>query len=84
MSLRNVRYQYLVAVAFVFGTFMDILDTTIINVAIPQLRAHFGVGRTTIEWVITGYLCSLAVWIPAAGFDNISRKAPDYPGRPKP
>ena len=61
MSLRNVRYQYLVAVAFVFGTFMDILDTTIINVAIPQLRAHFGVGRTTIEWVITGYLCSLAV-----------------------
>ena len=68
MSLRNVRYQYLVAVAFVFGTFMDILDTTIINVAIPQLRAHFGVGRTTIEWVITGYLCSLAVWIPAAGW----------------
>ena len=68
MRLRNVRYQYLVAVAFVFGTFMDILDTTIINVAIPELRAHFGVGRTTIEWVVTGYLCSLAVWIPAAGW----------------
>ena len=68
MGLRNVRYQYLVAVAFVFGTFMDILDTTIINVAIPQLRSHFGVGRTTIEWVVTGYLCSLAVWIPAAGW----------------
>ncbi|MEO5842654.1 MAG: DHA2 family efflux MFS transporter permease subunit [Acidimicrobiales bacterium] len=68
MRLRNVRYQYLVAIAFVFGTFMDILDTTITNVAIPQLRAHFGVGRTTIEWVVTGYLCSLAVWIPAAGW----------------
>ena len=68
MGLRNVQYKYLVAVAFVFGTFMDILDTTIINVAIPELRAHFGVGRTTIEWVVTAYLCSLAVWIPAAGW----------------
>jgi len=44
MGLRNVQYKYLVAVAFVFGTFMDILDTTIINVAIPELRAHFGVA----------------------------------------
>src|SRR5258705_4725809 len=68
MRFRSVRYQSLLAVAFVSGTLMDILDTTIINVAIPQLRAHFGVGRTTIEWVVTGYLCSLAVWIPAAGW----------------
>jgi EmrB/QacA subfamily drug resistance transporter len=68
MNLRGVQYKYLVAVAFVFGVFMDVLDTTIVNVAIPQLSRHFNVSHTTIEWVVTGYLCSLAVWIPASGW----------------
>ena len=68
MKLRGVQYKHLVAIAFVFGVFMDILDTTIVNVAIPQLRAYFGVSNTTIEWVVTGYLSSLAVWIPASGW----------------
>lgn len=68
MRLRSLEYKKLVAIAFVFGVFMDILDTTIINVAVPSLQAHFGVSAGRIEWVITGYLCSLAVWIPASGW----------------
>jgi EmrB/QacA subfamily drug resistance transporter len=68
LNPRALPYKYIVAIMFVFGVFMDILDTTIVNVAIPELSREFGVGRTTIEWVITGYLCSLAVWIPASGW----------------
>jgi EmrB/QacA subfamily drug resistance transporter len=68
MRIRSLEYKQIVAVAFVFGVFMDILDTTIINVAIPSLKNHFGVGAGHIEWVVTGYLCSLAVWIPASGW----------------
>ena len=68
MSLRNLEYKKLVAIAFVFGVFMDILDTTIVNVAIPALQDEFGVTASRIEWVVTGYLCSLAVWIPASGW----------------
>jgi EmrB/QacA subfamily drug resistance transporter len=68
MRLRSLEYKQLVAIAFVFGVFMDVLDTTIINVAIPHLTTHFGVEATRIEWVVTGYLCSLAVWIPASGW----------------
>jgi EmrB/QacA subfamily drug resistance transporter len=68
MNLRSMPYKHVVAVVFVIGTFMDILDTTIVNVAIPAMREDFGVSRTTIEWVITGYLLSLAVWIPASGW----------------
>ncbi|MGI8550200.1 MAG: DHA2 family efflux MFS transporter permease subunit, partial [Dehalococcoidia bacterium] len=66
--MRNVPYKYLVAVAFIFGIFMDILDTTIINVALPTLGRQFHAGNDTLEWVITGYLLSLAVWIPASGW----------------
>jgi EmrB/QacA subfamily drug resistance transporter len=68
MNLRALPLKHVVAIVFVIGTFMDILDTTIVNVAIPAMSEDFGVGRTTIEWVVTGYLCSLAVWIPASGW----------------
>jgi EmrB/QacA subfamily drug resistance transporter len=67
-GLGRVPYQHLVAVAFVFGVFMDILDTTVVNVALPTLAREFHAGDGTIEWVVTGYLLSLAVWIPASGW----------------
>jgi EmrB/QacA subfamily drug resistance transporter len=71
-SLRNifagVDYKYLVAAAFVFGLFMDILDTTIVNVALPVLGQDFNASTARLEWVVTGYLVSLALWIPASGW----------------
>jgi EmrB/QacA subfamily drug resistance transporter len=68
MLLRSVEYKWLVAAAFVAGMFMDIMDTTIVNVALPTLGQQFGVGDSTVEWVVTGYLLSLAIWIPASGW----------------
>ncbi|HET9017050.1 MAG TPA: MDR family MFS transporter [Thermomicrobiaceae bacterium] len=68
MRLRSVPYKWLVAVAFVSGLFMDIMDSTIVNVALPTLGKEFNAGTTTLEWVVTGYLLSLAVWIPASGW----------------
>jgi EmrB/QacA subfamily drug resistance transporter len=68
MFLRSVEYKWLVAAAFVAGMFMDIMDTTIVNVALPTLGQQFGVGDSTVEWVVTGYLLSLAIWIPASGW----------------
>ena len=71
-SLRNllapIDYKYLVAAAFVFGLFMDILDTTIVNVALPVLGRDFDASTAQLEWVVTGYLLSLALWIPASGW----------------
>ncbi len=61
-------YKWIVAAVFVIGLFMDILDTTIVNVAIPQLAKDFRATGGSIEWVVTGYLLSLALWIPASGW----------------
>jgi EmrB/QacA subfamily drug resistance transporter len=66
--LRQVEYKYFVAAAFVFGAFMEILDTTIVNVALPTLGNEFHATTSSLEWVVTGYLLSLAVWIPASGW----------------
>ena len=62
------QYKYVVAVIFVLGLFMEIMDTTIVNVAIPTLAREFGVTGTGIEWVVLGYLLSIAVWIPSSGW----------------
>ena len=68
LRARDVPYKHVVAVAFVLGLFMDILDTTIVNVALPTLRVDFNADVNTIEWVVTGYLLSLALWIPCSGW----------------
>lgn len=66
--LSPIEYRYLVAAAFVFGLFMDILDTTIVNVALPRLAEDFHASTAALEWVVTGYVLSLAVWVPASGW----------------
>jgi EmrB/QacA subfamily drug resistance transporter len=66
--LSRIPYKWLVAIAFVAGFFMDLMDVTIVNVAIPTLSRQLHVPDTTLEWVVTGYLLSLAIWIPASGW----------------
>src|SRR2546429_1569468 len=66
--MKRIEYKYIVGVVFVFGLFMDLLDMTITNVALPTLKSDFSTSTTTIEWVITGYLLSLAIFIPISGW----------------
>ena len=50
------------------GTFMAVLDSTIVNVGLPKIMASFGVGIDKIEWVITAYMLSMAVMLPTSGW----------------
>jgi EmrB/QacA subfamily drug resistance transporter len=71
---RSIEYKWLVAAVLVSALFLDILDTTIVNVALPTLGREFGAAST--EWVVIGYTLSLAVFIPASGWlsDRIGTK----------
>jgi EmrB/QacA subfamily drug resistance transporter len=66
--MKRLEYKYIVGIVFVFGLFMDLLDLTITNVALPTLQDEFHASTTTIEWVVTGYLLSLAIFIPFSGW----------------
>ncbi len=63
---REMEYKWIVAIVYVSALFLDILDTTIVNVAL------FSMGRDlhtdAVEWVVLGYTLSLAVWIPTSGW----------------
>ena len=56
------------AVVVVLGTIMAILDTTIVAVALHRLSIDFHSTVSTIQWVTTGYLLSLAIVIPLSGW----------------
>jgi EmrB/QacA subfamily drug resistance transporter len=64
----RLPYKWIVAVVFVAGIFMDLLDTSSVNVALPELSRQFGASVNQIEWVVLGYLLALAISIPASGW----------------
>ncbi|HZP30321.1 MAG TPA: DHA2 family efflux MFS transporter permease subunit, partial [Acidimicrobiia bacterium] len=74
--MTRIPYKWIVASVFVCAAFMDIMDTTIVNVALPTLAREFHASTASIEWVVIGYLLSLAIWIPASGYigDRIGTK----------
>jgi EmrB/QacA subfamily drug resistance transporter len=54
--------------ALILGTFMAILDFTVVNVALPTLQRVFQVDLAATQWVITGYSLAQAAVIPLAGW----------------
>jgi EmrB/QacA subfamily drug resistance transporter len=57
-----------VAIVIILGAIMSVLDTTIINVALHDLSGDLHASLGQIQWVITGYLLSLAAVIPVTGW----------------
>ncbi|SDP61908.1 drug resistance transporter, EmrB/QacA subfamily [Actinopolyspora xinjiangensis] len=66
--MRRLEYKWLVGITFVLALVMQILDMTILNVALATLGKQFGVGAGTLQWVLTAYMISLAVFIPSSGW----------------
>ena len=57
-----------VAIVVILGAIMSVLDTTIVNVALHDLSTDLHATLGGIQWVITGYLLSLAAVIPVTGW----------------
>jgi DHA2 family multidrug resistance protein len=69
-------YKWWVLLVVMIGTFMAIMDSSIVNVSIPTIMADFGVNVDDIEWVMTGYMIAFAVLMPMTGWlrDHIGYK----------
>jgi len=63
---KQIAYKWVVAIVYVSALFLDIMDTTIVNVALPKMAVEL--RTSSVEWVVLGYTLSLAVWIPASGW----------------
>jgi EmrB/QacA subfamily drug resistance transporter len=65
---RIERHVWRIAFVIVIGSIMSILDTTIVNVALETLGRDLHSTIGDIQWVITGYMLSLAAVIPVTGW----------------
>ena len=59
---------WIVTIAVMLATFMEILDTTVVNVSIPHIAGNMGATVEEGTWVVTSYLVSNAIILPMAGW----------------
>jgi EmrB/QacA subfamily drug resistance transporter len=65
---RIPRHVWIISGVAMLGAVMSILDTTIVNVALATLGKDLHSSLSNIQWVITGYMLSLAAVIPVTGW----------------
>ena len=61
-------YKWWVLANIMIGTFIAVLDATIVNVGMPKIMASFGITLDKAEWVITAYMLVLGLMLPTSGW----------------
>lgn len=62
------KQNFNIILMMLISTFVVILNETIMNVALPKLMVDLGVSASTVQWLSTGFLLTMAVVIPITGF----------------
>jgi MFS transporter, DHA2 family, multidrug resistance protein len=65
---RRYRHRYVIAGAVSLAAMMQVIDTSIVNVAIPHMMGNLGATVEEISWVSTGYIIAAAIIIPLTGW----------------
>src|ERR1700731_4096936 len=65
---RPASHKWLIALAVMLGTALEVLDSSIINVALPHLQGAFSASLDEIAWVVTCYLVANGIMIPMTGW----------------
>ena len=65
---RPLPQKYKILISVIFGIFMVILDTTVVNVAFQTLRAEFGASLNESQWIISIYVLALGISTPLSAF----------------
>ena len=66
-SERHVN-PWIVAVSVMFATFMEVLDTTVVNVSLPHIAGSLSVTIDEATWALTSYLVANAIILPMTGW----------------
>jgi DHA2 family multidrug resistance protein len=59
---------WIVAIAVMFATFMEVLDTTVVNVSLPHIAGNLSATTEEATWVLTSYLVANAIILPLTGW----------------
>ncbi len=59
---------WLIAISVMFGTFMEVLDTTVVNVSLPHIAGSLSASVDEATWALTSYLVANAIILPMTGW----------------
>lgn len=62
------RYRWLILLGLITAAIMEVLDTTIVNVALPQMAGNLGATMQEVAWISTGYILANVVVLPITAF----------------
>ncbi|HEX6550230.1 MAG TPA: MFS transporter, partial [Gammaproteobacteria bacterium] len=62
------QHTALITVAVMLGTLLQVLDTTIANVALPNMQGSLSATQDQISWVLTSYIVGAAIMTPPTGW----------------
>ena len=62
------KYKYLIAIAVTLAAVLELVDTSIVNVASPHMMGNLGATLDEISWVSTGYIIANVIVIPMSGW----------------
>jgi DHA2 family multidrug resistance protein len=60
--------QWIIAVSVMFATFMEVLDTTVVNVSLPHIAGSLSATIDEATWALTSYLVANAIILPMTGW----------------
>ena len=60
--------KWLIALTVMVPTFIEVMDTSVINVSLPHIQGSLNAGQDEVTWVLTSYLVSNAIIIPITGW----------------
>ena len=67
MTITDNRTRWLALIVLCLGTLMIVLDTTIVNVALPSIRTDLGFSQTSLAWVVNAYLLTFGGFLLLGG-----------------
>jgi DHA2 family multidrug resistance protein len=67
-SVDRYRYKYLIAISVTLAAVLELIDTSIVNVAIPHMMGNLGATLDEIAWVSTGYIIANVIVIPMSAW----------------
>src|SRR5580704_3385867 len=70
-STSDADNKWLVSLAVIFGVLMSAIDTSVVNVALPQIQGNLGATQQEITWISTGYLISVVILMPLTNWLSI-------------
>src|SRR5215813_11311601 len=62
------QHKWLIALAVMLGTVLEILDSSIVNVSLPHMQGSFSASVDEVTWVVTSYLVANGIMIPLTGW----------------